>query len=194
MQTINWSKASRFQLTINHANKLSMWWLPQTSGYSYLRVAAIRIDVHPAGENPTNTSRTLHVPVHICPAYAFCAQSPYVATFHELSTKLSRLTTPEKKGSRHNPQRAADRSTGPYPVSLPSQPMKQWGQSQASINGRLLGLLDSYHQYAIGTFNTYSRGPTERSLTDTGGGYNLGGANFSCTTPHPSRPAVSPFP
>jgi hypothetical protein len=26
--------------------------------YSYLRVAAIRIDVHPAGENPTNTPHT----------------------------------------------------------------------------------------------------------------------------------------
>jgi hypothetical protein len=44
------------------------------------------------------------------------------------------------------------------PASLQSQPVKQWGQSQASINGRLLGLLGPYHQYAIGTFNTCSRG------------------------------------
>jgi hypothetical protein len=72
----------------------------------------------------------------------------------------------------------------------------QWssgGQSQASINGRLLCLLGPYHQYAIGTFNTYSRGPIHRSLTDIGGGYNLESAGFPCTTPRPSRPVVSPF-
>jgi hypothetical protein len=28
--------------------------------YSYLRVAAIRIDVHPAGENPINMTHTFH--------------------------------------------------------------------------------------------------------------------------------------
>jgi hypothetical protein len=126
--------------------------------------------------------------------YASCRQSPYVATFHESSTELSRPSAPEKKGSRHNPQRVADQSTDLYLASLLSQPMKQWGQSQASINGRLLGLLGPYHQYVIGTFNTCSRGPTERSLTDTGGGYNLRGASFPRTTPRPSRPAVSPFP
>jgi hypothetical protein len=68
---------------------------------------------------------------------------------------------------------SANRSTGPYPASLPSQPMKQWGQSQASISDRLLGLLGPYHQHAIDTFNTYSRVPTPRSLTDTGGGYHI---------------------
>jgi hypothetical protein len=72
----------------------------------------------------------------------------------------------------------------------------QWtsGESHTSINSRLLGLPGPYHRHAIGTFNTCSQGPTERSLLDTGGGYNLGGANFPCTTFWPSRPAVSPFP
>jgi hypothetical protein len=78
-------------------------------------------------------------------------------------------------------------------ASLLSQPMKQWGQSQASINGQLLDLLSSYHQYTIGTFNTCSRGPTHRSLTDTDGCYNLEGAGFSRITPRPSQPAVSTF-
>jgi hypothetical protein len=130
----------------------------------------IQIDVHPAGENPTNTSRMLPTPVHVRSAYASCGQSSYVATFHESSTELSRPTAPEKKGYRHNPQRATDRSASLYPASLLSQPMKQWGQSKASINGRLLGLLGSYHQYVIGTFNICSRGPTEWSLTDTSEG------------------------
>jgi hypothetical protein len=74
--------------------------------YSYPRVAAIQIDVHPTGENPTNTTRTLLTPVHLRPVYASYAQSPYMATFHEMSTELDRVTAPEKKGSRHNPQHA----------------------------------------------------------------------------------------
>jgi hypothetical protein len=72
----------------------------------------------------------------------------------------------------------------------------QWssGESHTSINSRLLGLSDPYHRHAIGTFNTCSRGPTKRSLTDTGRGYNLGGAGFPRTTPWPFQPVVSPFP
>jgi hypothetical protein len=86
-----------------------------------------------------------------------------------------------------------DWSMGPYLVSLPSQPMKQWGQSQPSVDDRLLGLLDPYHRHVISTFNTWSRGPTQRSLTDTGRGYNLGGAGFQHTTPRPSQSTVSTF-
>jgi hypothetical protein len=74
--------------------------------YSYPRVAAIRIDVHPAGENPINTTHTLSMPVHVCSVYASCGQSLYMAMFHESSTELDRVTAPEKTGSRHNPQHA----------------------------------------------------------------------------------------
>jgi hypothetical protein len=51
----------------------------------------------------------------------------------------------------------------------------QWssGESQTSINNRLLGLPGPYHRHAISMFNTCSRGPTHRSFTDTGEGYNL---------------------
>jgi hypothetical protein len=77
-----------------------------------------------------------------------------------------------------------DQSVGPYPASLSSQPMKQWRQSQASINDRLLGLVGPYHHHATGTFNTCSWGSTHRSLTDTGGGYNLRGAGL----PHTHSP------
>jgi hypothetical protein len=37
----------------------------------------------------------------------------------------------------------------------------------------LLGLSGPYHRHAIGTFNTCSRVPTPRFLTDTGGGYHI---------------------
>jgi hypothetical protein len=56
----------------------------------------IRIDVHPSGENLTNTPRTLPTPVHACPAYAFCGQSPYMATFHWLPRSRSRPLHPEE--------------------------------------------------------------------------------------------------
>jgi hypothetical protein len=46
----------------------------------------------------------------------------------------------------------------------------------------------------IDTFNIYSRWLTHRSLTDTGGGYNLEGAGFPHTTLRPSQPMVLPFP
>jgi hypothetical protein len=74
-------------------------------------------------------------------------------------------------------------STGPYPASLPQQP-KSSGEKSTPVDNRLLGLPDSYHWHAIGTFNTCSRGPTERSLIDTGRGYNLGGAGL----PHTHSP------
>jgi hypothetical protein len=83
---------------------------------------------------------------------------------------------------------------GPYPISVPRQPLKQWGQSQPSVNGWLLGLLGLYLWHAIGTFNTCSRGPTHWSLTDTGGDYILGGVGFPHTTPRPSQPMILHIP
>jgi hypothetical protein len=61
----------------------------------------------------------------------------------------------------------------------------QWSsrESQTSINNKLLGLPGPYRRHAIGTFNTCSRGPTHRSLTDTCEGYSLVGASFPHTTP-----------
>jgi hypothetical protein len=47
----------------------------------------------------------------------------------------------------------------------------------------LLGLLSTYHQHEISTFNTCSRGPTQWSFTDSDGGYNLAGADFPHLTP-----------
>jgi hypothetical protein len=59
----------------------------------------------------------------------------------------------------------------------------QWSSEeiQTSVDDKLLGLLHPYHRHVIGTFNTYSWRPTYRSLTDLGGGYNLGGAGLPRT-------------
>jgi hypothetical protein len=54
----------------------------------------------------------------------------------------------------------------------PNTAIEAVGLTQASVDGRLLGLPVSYHRHKIGTFNTYSRVPTPRSLTDTCRGYH----------------------
>jgi hypothetical protein len=70
----------------------------------------------------------------------------------------------------------------------PNTAIEAVGLSQVFIDGELLGLLDPYYQHVIGTFNTCSRGPTHRSLTDTGGGYNLEGVSLPHYTLRPSQP------
>jgi hypothetical protein len=146
----------------------------------------IRIDVHPTGENPINMTHTLPAPVHVRMLYASCGQSPYVATFHDSSTDLDGSQCSWEKSSRHNPQHAGWPIRG-FVLSFSPKPTNEVvGLTQASIDDKLLGLLGLYHQYTIGTFNTYSRGSTHRSLTDTCRGYSLEGADFSHTTPWPS--------
>jgi hypothetical protein len=72
--------------------------------------------------------------------------------------------------------------------------MKRGGVSQAPNDDQLLGLPGTYHRHAIGTFNTCSWGPTERSLTDLGEGYNLGGAGLSRTHSPTFPTSYLPFP
>jgi hypothetical protein len=51
----------------------------------------------------------------------------------------------------------------------PKTAIEAVGLTQAPMDGQLLGLPGLYHRHAIGTFNTCSRVPTPRTLTDTGG-------------------------
>jgi hypothetical protein len=76
-------------------------------------------DVHPAGENPTNMTRTLPMSVHVRRAYASYGRSSYVATFHtdpiELGTaterKCSRLhLSARQRGLRDLPQFLSEHS------------------------------------------------------------------------------------
>jgi hypothetical protein len=129
--------------------------------------------------------------------------------FVKSSTTMDRGTAPEKKGSRHNPQRAGwpiRRSIpslspepagwpirGSIPNFSPEPAIEGVGVKPSSVSNQLLVLLDPYHRHAIGMFNTCSRGPTHRSLTDTSGGYNLRDSGFPHTTPRHSQPVVSTF-
>jgi hypothetical protein len=109
------------------------------------------------------------------------------------STDLYRSTAPKKEDSQHNPQLDGCLIRGSVPSFSPTIANEAMGRREASVDNQLIGLLGSYHWYAIGTFNTCSRGLTHRSLTDTGGDYNLEGVDFPHTTPGPSQPMVLPF-
>jgi hypothetical protein len=66
--------------------------------------------------------------------------------------------------------------------------------SQTSVDNRLLRLPGTYHRYVIGTFNTCSRVPTPRSLTNTGGGYHIENLGIATTLspPFPSEGCTDP--
>jgi hypothetical protein len=66
--------------------------------------------------------------------------------------------------------------------------------SQTSVEGRLLGLPGPYHRHATGTFNTCSRVPTPRSLTDTSGGYHIENLRIATTLspPFPFKGSTDP--
>jgi hypothetical protein len=101
---------------------------------------------------------------------------------------------PEKKSSRHNPQHAGWPIRGSVPSFSPKPANKAGGVSQVPNDDQLLGLPGPYHRHAIGMFNTCSWGPTERSLTDTGGGYNLECASLPHTHSLTFPTSYLPFP
>jgi hypothetical protein len=130
---------------------------------------------------------------HIVQDHMYLTCSTYSNPSRSHQQSWAGLLLPRKRapGTIHNT--LVDWFTGPYLVSLPSQPMNQWGQSQAYVDGGYCAYWARKHQHAIGMFNTCSRGPPHRSLTNTGGCYKFGGAGSPHTTPQPSQPAISTF-
>jgi hypothetical protein len=131
---------------------------------------------------------------HMVPDHTYLTWSTHSNLSHCRQQSWAGPLRPWKRAPDTIHSTPADRSACLYLVSLPRQPLKQWRQSQSFVNGQLLGLSGPYLRHAIGMFNTCSRGSTHRSLTDTGGGYNLGGAGFSHLTPRPFQPMVLRFP
>jgi hypothetical protein len=158
--------------------------------YSYPRATAIRIDIHPEGENPINTLHAFHASFTYgfgpCISCGPCRQ-PFAS-----SHKVKTCPTPRRS-------LGDQRQTG-LAVTLghliPSPMRQPWSRGERF---RLSGYTatSTYwthkHQYVIDTFNTCSRGLTHWSLIDIGGGCNLGGVSFPQTTPQPSRSTVSTF-
>jgi hypothetical protein len=137
-----------------------MWWLPQTSGYSYPRVTAIWIDVHPTGENPTNTTRTLSTPVHVRLAYASCGRSPYVATFHTVVDRFEQIHCTREEGL---PTQSTSRR--PFDPRVRTQLLShnsQWSSGEESsfcwqpatrLTGPISPACDRYIQYLLARAN-----------------------------------------
>jgi hypothetical protein len=78
--------------------------------------------------------------------------------------------------------------------SLPHDSLGVGERGFGQVVAQLHQLLGPTYQHAISTFNGCSRGPTHRSLTDIGGGYNLRGAGFPHHTHRRSRPTVIHYP
>jgi hypothetical protein len=147
----------------------------------------IQIDVHHVGETrPTRHTHPTLSP-RMVPDHTYHTRSMHTNLFAKSSTEMDRDIAPKKNSSWHNPQHVG------WPIHG-SVPIEAMGVNAPYANGRLLGLPNPYLRHAIDTFNTCSWGPTHQSLTDTGGGYNIGGAGFPHYTPRPSQPMVLHFP
>jgi hypothetical protein len=106
----------------------------------------------PCRENLTNATRTLPTPAHV----RFLRVVPVRGN---LSWVVNRVGQShcfwEKRAPDTIDSTPADRSVGPYPVSLPSQPMKQWRkphiyQQQATrLIGHISSAYDWYVQYLL---------------------------------------------
>jgi hypothetical protein len=109
------------------------------------------------------------------------------------------FTSPHEVKTSPTPGRSLDnqRQTGPAVILggliLPSmrQPWSRGKKFRSSGYTTTSVYWAHKHQHTISTFNTCSQGPTHRSLTNTGGGYNLGGVDLPHTTPRPSQSAIS---
>jgi hypothetical protein len=137
-----------------------MWWLPQISGYSCPRVAVIRIDVHPVGENPTNTTHTLSTPVHISPAYASRGQSPYVETFHIVVNGFEQIHCTREAGLPT--QSTACWPSDPWVCTQLLSHNSQWSSGKKSsfcwqpttgLTGSISPVCDRYVQYLLAGAN-----------------------------------------
>jgi hypothetical protein len=106
-----------------------------------------------------------------------------IATFCEVINSDGQSHCSQEKGLRHNSQHDSWRIHGSVSSFSPKTTIESVGVKPPSIDGNLLGLPDPYFRYAVSKFNTCSRGPTHRSLTDTDGATILKALAFYITFP-----------
>jgi hypothetical protein len=122
--------------------------------------------------------------VHVWSMTIRISHGPHIVTFHTVVNRFEQTHCTREEGlpSQSTSRRPSDLRVCTQLLSHNSQ--RAVRKSQAPVDNRLLGLPDPYHRHAISMFNTCSRGLTERSLIDTGGGYNIGGVGL----PHTHSP------
>jgi hypothetical protein len=104
------------------------------------------------------------------------------------------LLQPRKKALDTFPSMPTNRSVGSTPSFSLNTTIEVVMKVKHLLTIGYVGLLGPYLQHVISTFNTCSRGPTHRYLTNTGGAYNLGGVSLPNHTPRPSQLAILLFP
>jgi hypothetical protein len=80
----------------------------------------------PCREKPDRHATRFSRSVHVWSRIICISRGPHIATLQESPIALDRVTAPRKGTPDIIYITLADRSTSPYLVSLPSQPMKQW--------------------------------------------------------------------
>jgi hypothetical protein len=131
--------------------------------------------------------------VHVWPATIRISQGPHIATFLEVINSDGQSHCSWEKGllTQFTAWRLTDLRVCTQFLSRASH----WSSGgKATLCWRqAIRFTGPIYQHVIGTFNTYSWGPTYRSLTDTSKGYNLRCIGFPHTTPRPSQPTISTF-
>jgi hypothetical protein len=93
-----------------------------------------------------------------------------IATFHVVPTRSEHAPTPQEILA------TTDRLPRPSPwvtsSFLPHDRLSIGERGFSQVVTQLHRFTEPIYQHAIGTFNSCLWGPTHRSLTDTGGGYN----------------------
>jgi hypothetical protein len=170
-----------------------MWWLLQISGTHIWESWQFKSMYTLQGK----TRPTRHMLFTFGPRMTLDHTYLTWSTYHNLSwitNRFGRIPLHLRNiDSWLHPQHA-DWSICGSPPSF-SPPHRQWNSSLKPrfYRWQATSLTGPIYQYAIDTFNTCSWKPTHWSLTDIGGGYNLGGADFSHITSQPFQPVISTF-
>jgi hypothetical protein len=162
-----------------------MWRLPWTSGYSYPRVTAIWIDVHPTGKDPINMTQAFHGRS----AYGHRPYVPHVVRVCQPFTSPQHGWTDAlllRKSAPDSTSQLGRVAHGNCLSFSPNIAIEVVHLSQALVDARPLGLLGPYHQHAIGTFNTCSWEPNPSVLNRHRWGLQPQRCWF--TTSHPPPP------
>jgi hypothetical protein len=122
------------------------------------------------------------------PGVRFLWAIPVCGNLSRVTHRVGRILLLPRKSAPDSTSQPGWVAHGTHLCFSPKTVIEAVGLSQAPVDGRLLGLLVSYHRHAIGTFNNCSRVPTSRSLIDIGGSYHIENLGIA-TSLSPSFPS-----
>jgi hypothetical protein len=132
-----------------------MCWRTQTSGYSYPRVAAIWINVHPVGE-PSQHATRIPYSVHVWSQTIRISRGQCIATFHVVVNRFEQIQYSLEEGLSTQP--TAHRLIGPWVHTQLLSQNSQWSsgekpnfywQPTTKLTGAISPACDRYVQYLL---------------------------------------------